>query len=387
MKRPKLWKIRREFARVREQVGRALAAVTTEPLQQALYDRRAGKSVSRFRTGRSLGPNVAIFVLYQPKGLLASTLLTVDHLVGQGWSVFVISNAPLSTTDHTALSQRATAILQRPNVGYDFGAYREGIRYLEQLGHVPDRLILMNDSTWFPLRQTDDTLARMAALNVAMAGHIYKIESSEKRGRDHLESHLLMFDRQMLSSAAFARFWRDYRMSSDRAATVARGEKALTQLALAEGLSVQGLLSGDTLADILSALPDTALLQAVTHTVHHRDDARQLCAALLTDAALGLPWRDRYTDWVRTALSNSRQHLLSATFIDPAMVHGGLGFVKKASDHRHQLGRRAVLRAADEGRIPALDPMVRAEIEQAIARWTPPQDWRKSPGEVRRDEL
>ncbi|MES2667507.1 MAG: rhamnan synthesis F family protein [Pseudomonadota bacterium] len=387
MKRPELWKIRRELWRIRDQFVRKVLPVTIEPVQHMIYYWRADKAVVRQTTDRPLGARVAILVLFQPKGLLASTFLTVDHLVSQGWSVLVVSNAPLSYKDQSVLAKRASIILQRPNLGYDFGAYREGFLHLDSINHKPQHLIFMNDSTWFPIRENDNTLARMEALNVGMAGHIYKVESTVKRGNDHLESHLVMFNEEAVGNPAFISFWQNYRMSNDRTTTIARGEKALTQMALSSGLKVQGLLSVDAILNILSNLPDDVLRSAIINIVHHQDDARALCAKIIENADQGKPWRDEFLAWVRVVLSNSLQHLLSATFIDLAMVHGSMGFVKKTNDPRFHMAQRAVLRAADSGRIPPLHPVVRSEIERAVDMWIPPHDWRKKPHEIRRYDI
>lgn len=385
MKRPELWKVRRELWRVRDQFIRKVLPVTIEPVSQILYNLRAKTAVLRQTTPRTLGPRVAILVLFQPKGLLASTLFTLDHLVEQGWSVLVVSNAPLRATDNDALAKQASVILQRPNVGYDFGAYREGIRYLENAGHKPDRLILMNDSTWFPLRENDTTLARMEALNAAMAGHIFKEEDPAKRARDHVESHLLMFGPDALSHPAFTAFWKNYKMSNSHAGTVERGEKGLTQMAVAAGLSIDALMTKEKLLARFATLPDADLLDVIRHLVLHLEPSRAFCATLLADAEKGHPWRDRFMDWVLDVLSNQLQHLISATFIDAALRIGGLGFVKKAKDPRFQLARRAVLRASDQGRIAPLHPVVHTEIEQAIANWKPAHDWRAKPGQIDKD--
>lgn len=387
MKRPELWKLRREGWRIFEQLRRIVLSRLYDPVRQRLYDRKASAKLKITSGVEQLGPRVAALILFQPRGLAQSTFLTLDHLCAEGWSVVVVSNAPLSPADLAAVAARASVVIERPNQGYDFGGYREAVRYLDGVGHRAERLILMNDSTWFPLREGDDTLRRLEATGADMAGHIYKVESSEKRGRDHLESHLLMFGEKVLRHPAFAGFWRRYVMSDERTTTVERGEKGLTQTMLAADLRVEGLLSQERMVALFAALPDDSLAAAVKRVVHHREDSRALCEGLLIEAAKGQPWRDRFLVWVRAVLSNSRQHLISATFVDPAMQYGGLSFVKKANDRRHQLGRRAALRAAEEGRIAPFAPVVRAEIEKAVADWRPPFDWRRRPGDSEEDEL
>lgn len=224
----------------------------------------------------------------------------------------------------------------------------------------------MNDSTWFPLRDSDDSLRRMEALGADMAGQIYKTEDG--RGRDHLESHLLMFSRAALTHPAFSRFWDGYVMSDDRVTTIRRGEKGLSQTLMAAGLRVEGLIGRERLLARLRGLDDEALRDVLAAVVHHREDARVLCDGF---AVGGECWQAGFLSWVDRALANSRQHLVSTTFIEPAMRQCGMGFVKKSRDTRFQLARARVLEMEATGRIAPMHPAVRAEIAAAVTHWHP----------------
>jgi Rhamnan synthesis protein F len=366
MKRPENWKIRRELYRIKEQFTFSLFSDPIERARQFRYERSLERRLKVIETGLPLGERIAVFVVFQPKGLLASTLIAFDHLRTEGWAVVVVSNAGLSTADLSAMSERAAAILIRPNFGYDFGGYREGLRFLDSKCLTPERLILMNDSTWFPLREHDDTLRRMEAEGADLAGHIYKVERSDDRAHDHLEAHLLMVGPRFLASSAFVSFWRNYKLSDSKAATIERGEKGLTQLALAQGMVVKGLISMERMLALISDLSDAELKATIEHVVHHRDESKAFCDAVLEEARAGRPWRRAFLTWVLSELSNSRQHLISATFVESAMKFGGMGFVKKANEPRFQLARLAVLRALDQGIIPPFHPVVRQEIQQAV---------------------
>ncbi|WP_103258576.1 rhamnan synthesis F family protein [Tabrizicola aquatica] len=369
MSLPPWWKIKRELARVRDAATRALGRALVEPPRQWLYDRATDRN-ERVTPGRlPLTGRVAVLVLFQPRGIAASVQLTLDHLAAEGWSVLAVSNAPLSDADRALVQEKAALVLERPNVGYDFGAYRAGVRRLDRLGHRPERLILMNDSTWFPLREGDDTLRRMEAMGVGMVGHIFKTEGTADR--DHVESHLLMFDAKALAHPALTGFWRDYLMSDDRVLTIRHGEKGLTRAVRAAGLEVRGLIGRDSLITHLRVLDDAELLAVLREVVHHRADAKTLCEGIAAAAAAGLDWREDFLAWVDRALANSLQHMVSTTFIAPAMQVCGMGFVKKTSDRRFHLARQKVLELDAAGRIAPLHPAVRAEITASVAGWKP----------------
>lgn len=388
MKLPPLWKVRRELHRVWHQVRAQTYVRIHDPIMQRRHDRLFAQGIPYTEGAMPLTERIAILVLFQPRGIARSTFFTVEHLVAEGWSVVAITNAPLADADRAALLSRTAALIERPNVGYDFGAYRDGMRWLEQTGKQPDRLILMNDSTWFPLREGDDSLRRMEALDLDLAGHIYKIESSQRHGLDHVESHLLMFSRKALQHPVIKTFWRDYVQLSEREQTILRGEKGISQAVLAAGLKVGALLGREQLHSFFSTLPDDGLVAVMEEMIHHRQQDITLVKDWIAAAEVGQPFRQLYLDWVWTILSNSRQHLVSVTFAETCIRKMGLGFIKKARDNRAHLARMALIRAVEAGRIPPIHPDVKTEIEAAIAGWVPVgSDWRASPDDRKEEVL
>ncbi|NJS39229.1 MAG: hypothetical protein HC783_09630 [Rhodobacteraceae bacterium] len=327
---------------------------------------------------------MAVFVLFQPKGIAGSTFLTLDHLTQEGWSTLVISNAPLSEADRTRLAAASGHVIERPNTGYDFGAYREGWRWLHRRGLALDRLILMNDSTWFPLRMNDTSLKRMEALNADLAGQIYKTEKTEAKGRDHLESHLLMLSGRALSHPAIQRFWAAYVMTKYKPRTILFGEKGLSQAAMTANLSVAGLLGREQMVDLLSNLSDADLLEALDHLALHNEPARLQRTAWKGAASVGQPWRESFLAWTSQELSNSRQHLVSATYVASASRYGDMGFLKKSNERRFHLARLAFLRGIEEGYLSSINTTVMLEVQASTSSWKPQEHWRLDPDEQMR---
>ncbi len=379
MKRFELWKIRRELYRMRQQVVHGVTGALYDQPRQYFHDRSFGNHLQVTVGARSFGNKIALFVLYQPAGIAASICFTLDHLASQGWSPLVVSNAPLSAPDRAALTARAALVVERPNVGYDFGAYRDGLRVMTERGLRPERLILMNDSTWFPLREGDTSLARMEASGLDMIGHNFKIEIAEEPKHDHVESHLLMFSGKALNHPAFAEFWRTYLMSNFRELTIWRGEKGLTDAMRHAALSFGGLLSRDRMVQLLEVLDPAELAETVGQLSHYRPEQRAISDALLARQPHDEAWRQAVLKMCHDLLTG-RHHFVSTTFIESAMRLGGLGFVKKDKDLRHNLARIRVLEAVDAGRLAPLQDDVRREMCQMVDRWVEPFDWRLPPG-------
>jgi Rhamnan synthesis protein F len=370
---PPLWKVRRELLRIREKTSRAAGRWIYDPIRKPLYDLTTHWWHRVTQGSHPLTDRVAVFMIYQPKGIAPSILLTLEHLRQNHYSVLIVSNGALRPEDRSKLAKHAALVLERPNVGYDFGAYRDGIRHLWSLKHDMSRLILMNDSTWFPLRRDDDSLARMEALDADLAGHIFKTENEEKRANDHVESHLLMISRDFLRSKDFRQFWSRYKMSDLRRTTIALGEKGFSQLAICSGRRVRTLMGREWLLSVLHQLDERDLRFVLDHTIdsftRHEKDA----AHVRRLAASGAPWRDAYLDWTDTSLRNSLSFLLSAAFVMPALVYGRMGFAKKANDIRFHLAREELLDLEASGLIPRIDDVVRAEIKQSLRSWDPPK--------------
>ena len=370
---PPLWKVGRELDRIRVKLVLLASRHLYEPIRKPIYDLTARRRQRLTPGNLPLTDRVAVFLVYQPGGVARSIFLTLDHLRQNGFSVLVVSNGPLRPEDRDTLAAQAALVMERPNVGYDFGAYRDGIRHLWSLNHAMSRLVLMNDSTWFPLRRDDDSLARMEALGADLAGHIFKTEEERSRKHDHMESHLLMISQRFLQSDAFRSFWSRYAMSDHRATTIKYGEKGFSQTAIRSGMKLASLMGREWLLATLRGLDD-AELRVVFDMTNDSYRARQKNAAHIRDAAArGLPWRDDFLNWVDKALRSSRTFLISSTFVAPALIYGRMGFAKKANDIRFHMAREELLELEARGMIPPLADEVHAEVSQMVRTWVPPK--------------
>lgn len=369
MRSPKLppaWKVRREIARPFARLGRRLQSGLVDPARQALYDPKAIERMTRLEGEIPFGDQVAIFVVFQPKGVANSIHHTLQHLVENGWAPVVVSNGSLKQADRLALAARASLVVERRNFGYDFGGYRDGLFLLEKLQLDPERIVLMNDSTWFPLRKDDDTLQRLTALDVDFAGQIFKNECSVQTERDHMESHLLMIGKEWRKSDSFRSFWSEYRLSNSRERTIEHGEKGLSRLALKEARH-DATLTRDKFMEIVRRLSDEELLDVsrnmatqTTYTDHRR---------FRPVRRMEEEGRAGYEQWIYNTLSDAKYHFINSTFIYPAVKYGGLGFVKKSSDIRFQPARIKLLELLEAGKIDPIDPVVEEEIRRATESW------------------
>ena len=365
---PPIWKVRREVKRIRDQLSRAAAYFYEPPVR--LLHKRWLITKARPLTGQlPLGSKVAILVVYQPKGIASSLFLTCDHLIDQGYSPFILCNMPLSDDDRTALLARAAMLLERPNFGYDFGAYQDGIRLLERLGCKPDRLILMNDSTWFPLRANDSSIARMEASGDGFTGLAFRNEPNVGRRRNHMEAHLLMFDKTSLLSSAFAAFWGKYPASSNRDTTIGKGEKGISKALFDAGFMSDGLVSRRLFIGRITNASFLTLHKILAESRFNPSKLQERTVQLFATARDSVEWQRQVREHMNDLL-HLFAPVLSTTLIYGAMKELGLRFVKKSQEESFHLTRIKVLELEAAGDIEALDDDVRAEMCGSVADWT-----------------
>lgn len=373
---PPLWKIKRELLRIRD---RGLRNV--ERLGEAGARRRHDRDLfAVLKESEGQVPalrRIAVFVLFQPKGVQPSTLFTCGHLVANGYAPLIMSNAPLSAADREALAQQSWRIVERPNFGYDFGAYRDAIRLIWRDGLDPDALILMNDSTWFPLRANDDALDRLEAMDSQFAGLAYKQEPYGRGNAWHVESHFLLFRRQALASAAFRRFWSEYQMTSDRTATIINGEKKISQAMIGAGFHPQAIMCHSTFLHWFGTLPAKRKREVLMSGTYHVADRKADLDQLVADFADTQAWQMRAFMHVNDMLA-SLEYFTTTTFVASGLCDHGQPFLKKSSEpfyrlvrfgsDRLHLARQKALDLHDFGRIAPLDPAVEQELRRAVEK-------------------
>jgi hypothetical protein len=248
------WKLRREALRL----WRMLTFLPMHPVEQAWFRLHPHFFPAAQRVHEGAQPPsgaIAIFLIHQPKGLQDTVLATCRHLVAAGYRVHVVSNAPLSAEDIVRLRPLCGRIVERPNHGLDFGGYRQEILACLSGTRAPERLLLLNDSIWFPVLRNCDMLHRLEGLGADLAGPVHYAHRNPKRA--HLQSYCILFSARAVASSAFRAFWRGYAMSNNKVRTIRNGEMRLTRMCREGGLSVAALHDAHEVT-VLDALPPEA---------------------------------------------------------------------------------------------------------------------------------
>lgn len=175
---------------------------------------------------------VVVFVHYDRQGVVHDFVWHyLRQLHALGFAIVFSSNSPrLADSQIEPLRDICALILRRDNVGYDFGAYKEGI------AAVPDRtaldmLLLANDSVYGPLHHLAGLLERMDPEDADVWGASDSWEFSF-----HLQSYFLLFHKAALASPAFGAFWDRLRYVQSKTWIIRKYEIGLTRALRRAGL-------------------------------------------------------------------------------------------------------------------------------------------------------
>ena len=348
------WKIRREVDRFAQQL-KAIPELFWEPFVRQRHDRLMARGFQVTQGAQVIGPKVAVVLLFQPNGLASSVGYLCRHLASAGYAILAVSNAPLAAGDRRDLAMQVWRIIERPNFGYDFGGYRDGLWHLSHWGIKPERLVILNDSIWFPLREGDTTLARMEAMPVDVAGTILRERGAER----FLESYLFSMRGSVLQHPAFQAFWRDLRLTSNKYKVIRRGERGFGAALMAGGLTLAGLF---TLADFeagIARATDNDLQQILQFTAH-QDQKLAAEGRALANQPRNAEWRGRAVAYLKRVTAQS---LFYCTFPVAAVRLLDYPIMKKSREPISARWRETYVSAVQQGILPEPLPAILVEMQ------------------------
>lgn len=348
------WKIRRELARLGQQM-RGVPEAAINPVRQAYHDRFVFPRLE-CRVGlQAQSDRIAIYLLHQPGGISESTVYTCGFLASKGYSVLVVSNSPVSDRDRARLAPEVWRIVERPNFGYDFGGYRDGIRLLWKWGLSPQTLVILNDSVWFPLTPDTTALEDLESHPADLAGTILR-----KRGREEfLESYLYRINARLAKLPAFVRYWQTLSITSNKYHVIRRGERGLSRAVREGGGSIGAIYSVDSLPDLLAGDPELLRL-SLRHAAYVDADLAAERNRLLSRT--GATWTDQAIDHLRRTLAKRQAY---SSFPVAMMRLTAFPLMKKSREPVSAEWRRAYWSAVRAGVLPPPASPVAAELAEA----------------------
>lgn len=369
-----LWKVLRELNRIKDKtlaLPQTLASLPRrlgEPRRREIYLRDFETLTRRSFGVVTAGERVAVFLIFQPNGVKPSVFMTLDWLRSEGYAPFVVSNAPVGDSDRERLLQCAWSLLERPNFGYDFGGYQDAIRLIVRDQLSPDRLIVMNDSVWCPLRPDLLDVLETTWPDADILGLLQdeKVQHDTSGGtptaKSHIESYFYLIRGSAWQHEAFQEFWRNYQMSDYKPNTIKFGEIGFSRRMMAAGLKMEAYSRRSIFLERLSEKDDAFLARTLLYAAYGDRDIARRAARLARLPTSSPAWRAKALDHIRRAV-NRRRFTGSFPYANDQIF--GTAFLKKSSEAVYLNMRRAYLRAVEDGAIAAPDPMLLTEIRAA----------------------
>lgn len=203
------------------------------------------------------GDRFVLLVVYGRESLPKFTRSLVDAVNRRGLNLVVSTNARIEPSLRSELLECCCLLIERADLGRDFGGYKDGMSLIEKRFGLPSRLILMNDSLFYFGQGVDSLVAALDSEDdlIAMCEDAYQYY--------HLQSFALSFSGKVLRNRLFRAFWRKYRPISTRFWAIHRGERGLTRCVLRAGMKPRVIYSAAQLLPHLRACGFADLLNAV----------------------------------------------------------------------------------------------------------------------------
>jgi hypothetical protein len=282
LRRSRAWfKLKRETARLGGQSLRMFSELLQRLYFNTRYDRRALARTVLTQGSAPASSEVAIYLIFPEHGVQWSHLSALAEMRAAGIEPFVISNLPLAVTDRERLLPHCARLMERPNVGYDFGGYRAGILHLADRLPSLNRLWLLNDSVWMVPQAVDwFTQARALGTDFVAASLHHAVKAAAyspsepitwhqdvRRRNFHYASFALGIGARVLKDPGFARFWRRLQIRNDKSRTVRNGEIGLSQWIIRNGYSHGATCGFASLDADLQAMDDAVIDDIARNTI------------------------------------------------------------------------------------------------------------------------
>jgi hypothetical protein len=350
----KLRIFKREVLRIWQQAKKPPLR-TFAPLRRWMHDQSKSRTIHLTKGAQVRSPKIALFLLFQPKGLLPSTFQSCRHLAEKGFTCLIVSNAKLSDADRESLKPYCFEILERPNFGYDFGGYRDGILHLLDASDPIDRLLLLNDSVWFPTFSGEDFLDHVLAQETDIYGAVMSQRKSKKIENLYVQSYAFAFSANIIKSTVFEKYWRNLAVLSDREWTITECERKMSGSFRQHGFTLGARWTFDDVVEAVGRLAEEDIIAVLQLEAEVHEKRRPVIAEWI--ARRGEPnWREGVKAYI--ASRNFRKFILMLHPVVQAEMQ--IPFLKKSSELEFVYVRRAYLKTMRE----RCDPIVFAEITQ-----------------------
>lgn len=355
---PPIWKIKRELLGLYDQI-KAILLILLTPLRKFFYDRYELNEINVIHGDRCLQEKLVIFLVFQPNGLSESIFESIRYIVQQSYEILFISNGKIKESDINKIIPLCWRVIERKNIGYDFGGYRCGLHYLKNQNIFPENLTLINDSVWFPLIPDLDFLNQTECIDSDFGGAVF-LSNSKRKNKGLVLSYWLTIRKSLLQTSQFWSYWRKYIPTSNKTLTVKRGERGLSHHMYLAGLDLDGVFSTEKFLNVIHDASHCQLKLTLKYGSFTDPAFQDECTQLYDMAEETDLWRNSCLDFINRVVK--RRNFLHS-FCYPCVAILRVPFIKKNNLRLQVLMRQKYLQAVYAGDLPSPSPSILKEIE------------------------
>jgi len=186
---------------------------------------------------------IVLYVHFNPCGEVSAHVMYQIQSIRKSFDRFIfISNSRLLEYDKRVISSLCDQVIERENIGFDFGAWKDAIRIigLDAVSSF-DQLVLMNDTCFGPVSDFENFISSSRMIEFDFWGisehravdHLFR--KSDGGAPAHLQSYFLLFNKIVVKSDSFIGFWQSVEYCDNVNDVIWKYETRLTQKLLIAG--------------------------------------------------------------------------------------------------------------------------------------------------------
>ncbi|MFC5991919.1 rhamnan synthesis F family protein [Limoniibacter endophyticus] len=203
----------------------------------------------------------AIFLIWQPSGIPWYVRNALNALADTGVNVVLVINHPMTGDDLEEVKLKSKKILIRNNAGFDIGGFKDATLYCLEEFPEADRVIYLNDSTYFFENGLVDLFKRLADSKADVTGAFENWEI-----KYHIQSFCFSVHGDVFRAEYFRDFWINYLLIDSRLWAIKAGEIGLSRAIVPKARTIEILYSPNDLRAPLGRLSKEDLLALSRYT-------------------------------------------------------------------------------------------------------------------------
>jgi len=207
-------------------------SIKTATLKETIYE----KNTHGFKS-------CVLFCHYNKYGLILEQVREVCIFFQLLGIDVIFLTTKVSDESRNWLGKNVSVVITRKNLGRDFGAWKDGISFLQNRNLFANcsELYLINDSAIFIPNNLNNERFKNEFINDIDTDAIGLTESWQQAY--HLQSYFLKFNKRLIHSKTFYDYWTNYPLINSRLFSIENGEIGISQTLLHNGYNLKALYS------------------------------------------------------------------------------------------------------------------------------------------------